>query len=81
MNKEVIKFEKPACNPCVLVSNKLNELGVEYRVVNAYEDRKTAKEYGVLQVPVTIYLEDGVEKKRSFGYNVPELEEIAELAK
>lgn len=31
---KIIKLEQPNCNPCKMVSNYLNEVGVEYETVD-----------------------------------------------
>ncbi|MGG0308223.1 HNH endonuclease [Priestia megaterium] len=77
-NMELIKFYKDGCNPCTMVDNFLKDAGVEYKSIHVFENPEIAGEYDLASVPVTILLDDqGNEVKRSYGFNPPELEEMA----
>ncbi|ASB89250.1 MULTISPECIES: glutaredoxin family protein [Bacillus] len=74
---KLIKLEQPSCTPCQLVSNYLNEKGIEYEVIDVTEQPEVAAEYGVMGVPVTILLDgEGNEVKRSIGFKPDELDEL-----
>ncbi|AHZ16040.1 glutaredoxin domain-containing protein [Bacillus velezensis] len=73
----LIKLEQPNCNPCKMVSNYLNDAGVEYETVDVTQNPEVAAQYGVMGVPVTILLnEQGEEVKRSIGFIPGELDTL-----
>ncbi|WP_162105504.1 thioredoxin domain-containing protein [Bacillus subtilis] len=73
----LIKLEQPNCNPCKMVSNYLNEAGVEYEIVDVTQKPEVAAQYEVMGVPVTILLnEQGEEVKRSIGFKPDELDKL-----
>jgi len=78
---KIIKFEKQNCGPCTMVSNYLNEEGVEYTALNPFDGGEAADLAGKyqigFQVPVTILVDaEGNEVARSRGYNPEELDEL-----
>jgi thioredoxin 1 len=74
---KIIKFEKDNCPSCQLVSNYLDNKGVEYEKVNVFDRPEQAMTYEIMGVPVTILLDDnGNEVKRVAGFKVSELEEL-----
>ncbi|AUG36016.1 thioredoxin domain-containing protein [Bacillus velezensis] len=73
----LIKLEQPNCNPCKMVSNYLNEAGVEYETFDVTQKPEVAAQYEVMGVPVTILLnEQGEEVKRSIGFKPDELDKL-----
>ncbi|NUI59265.1 MULTISPECIES: co-chaperone YbbN [Bacillus amyloliquefaciens group] len=73
----LIKLEQPNCNPCKMVSNYLEQTGVEYEVVDVTQNPEVAAQFGVMGVPVTFLLnEQGEEVKRSIGFKPNELDEL-----
>ncbi|MEC1437352.1 glutaredoxin family protein [Bacillus sonorensis] len=77
---KLIKLEQPSCNPCQLVSNYLNEKGIDYEAIDVTERPEVAAEYGVMGVPVIILLDEkGDEVKRSSGFKPDELDKIVEI--
>ncbi|MBT9285829.1 MULTISPECIES: thioredoxin family protein [Bacillus] len=73
----LIKLEQPNCNPCKMVSNYLNEVGVKYETVDVTQKPEVAAQFEVMGVPVTILLnEQGEEVKRSIGFKSNELDEL-----
>ncbi|KJR69208.1 thioredoxin family protein [Bacillus velezensis] len=73
----LIKLEQPNCNPCKMVSNYLEQAGVEYEVVDVTQNPEAAAQFGVMGVPVTFLLnEQGEEVKRSIGFKPNELDEL-----
>lgn len=73
----LIKLEQPNCNPCKMVSNYLNDAGVEYEIVDVTQKPEVAAQYEVMGVPVTFLLnEQGEEVKRSIGFKPNELDEL-----
>ncbi|AKO92040.1 thiol reductase thioredoxin [Priestia filamentosa] len=81
MSKQLIKLYQPACNPCTMVSNFLNDQGIEHNSIDVTENPDVAAQYGIMSTPVTILLDEGVEIQRSNGFNPPELEEMVEKLK
>ena len=78
--KTLIKLEQPGCNPCKMVSEHLERLDVDYETYDVTEEEgmDLASEFGVMGVPVTILLNDGVEVQRSVGFKPGELEDMVE---
>ncbi|MES5057052.1 thioredoxin family protein [Bacillus velezensis] len=73
----LIKLEQPNCNSCKMVSNYLNNAGVEYETVDVTQKPEVAAQYGVMGVPVTVLLSDqGEEVKRSIGFKPDELDTL-----
>lgn len=87
MPKQIIKFERKNCNPCVQVSNFLDDLEVEYVKVDVEKEPKKAIQFKVMSTPMTFLVDgefnkdgkfDGEILKSSRGYNPGELEEMVE---
>ncbi|MDV5127057.1 thioredoxin family protein [Bacillus amyloliquefaciens] len=72
----LIKLEQPNCNPCKMVSNYLNEAGVEYETFDVTQKPEVAAQFEVMGVPVTILLNEQEEVKRSVGFKPEELDEL-----
>lgn len=74
---KLIKLEKPACRPCLMVSSFLDDQNVQYEPIDVTVHPEVGAEYGVMSVPVTILLDDtGKEVSRSIGFNPVQLEEL-----
>jgi thioredoxin 1 len=74
---KIIKFEQPSCVPCKMVSNFLNDKGIEYISYNVLEDFAETEQYFIMSTPVTILLDDeGNEVNRVVGYNPSQLDEL-----
>lgn len=87
MSKQIIKFERENCNPCVTVSNFLEDQGVEYISIDVEKNPKKAIEFKVMSTPMTFLVEgdfdpdvkfEGEVLKSSRGFNSGELEEMIE---
>lgn len=77
---KIIKFEQSNCNPCNLVSSYLEQEGVKYERVNAFDNPDLASEFGVMSVPVTVVLDDNSKEVfRTTGYKVDELSKVISL--
>lgn len=72
----LIKLEQPNCNPCKMVSNYLNDAGVEFETVDVTQNPEVAAQFEVMGVPVTILLNEQEEVKRSIGFKPNELNEL-----
>lgn len=72
----LIKLEQPNCNPCKMVSNYLNNAGVEYETVDVTQRPEVAAQYQVMGVPVTILLNEQEEVKRSVGFKPDDLDDL-----
>lgn len=73
----LIKLEQPNCNPCKMVSNYLNEVGVKYETVDVTQKPEVAVQFEVMGVLVTVLLnEQGEEVKRSIGFKPDELDKL-----
>jgi thioredoxin 1 len=78
---KLVKFEKENCGPCNMVSNWLEDQGVEYERVNPFkgeEAQKLAVKYKIgMTVPVTVLVDDAGEKVELVrGFNPDELETL-----
>lgn len=74
---KIIKFEQPNCVPCKMVSNFLNDKGIDYTAYNVLEDFNETEKYFIMSTPVTILLDDNDnEVERVVGYDPEQLEEL-----
>ncbi|PLR72167.1 thiol reductase thioredoxin [Bacillus sp. UMB0728] len=74
---KLIKFEKTDCNPCVMVSNFLDDQGVNYKRVDVEVNPDLAIEHMVMSTPVILLVDDnGHVIERSRGFNPAELENM-----
>lgn len=67
--KKIIKFSKDGCVPCQLISNILNDQGIEYEEINALENEEMREKYEIQSVPVTILLDGDKVIDRVNGFN------------
>lgn len=74
--KKIIKFSKDGCVPCQLISNILNDRGIEYEEINAIENEEMRDKYEIQSVPVTILLDGETEIDRVNGFNPVALESL-----
>lgn len=80
--KKLIKFEKDNCKPCEFVTQYLNDKGVEFEAINAYNDPMKASKMKVRSVPTLMLLDnEGNEIKRIVGYNPQEIDLLIEELK
>lgn len=80
--KKLIKFEKENCKPCEFVTQYLNDKGVEFEAINAYNDPMKASKMKVRSVPTLMLLDnEGNEIKRIVGYNPQEIDLLIEELK
>jgi thioredoxin 1 len=60
-----------------MVTNYLQNKGIDVENINAFDDPDKASEFGIMSVPVVILLDDdGNEITRSIGFKPNELDEI-----
>jgi len=76
MSKQLLKFSRPSCVPCEMVSNFLSDKNIEYTEVNVYEDTETANKYNIQSVPVLVLLNNGEIEEIVFGYKPDEIERL-----
>ena len=63
---EVLKFSASWCAPCRVLSQTLKEVeGITN--IDIEKDMETARKYNVRQVPMLVFLKDGVEQTRVAG--------------
>lgn len=76
MNK-LLKFSSPTCAPCKMLSNYLNEKGVEYEEIDVFEQVETSSKYGISGVPVLMVVdEEGNTVDQVVGFNPPAIDEL-----
>lgn len=74
--KKIIKFSKDGCVPCQLISNILNDKGIEYEEINALENEEMRIKYEIQSVPVTILLSEDEVIDRVNGFNPVALDDL-----
>ena len=57
-NKEVLLFTSPTCPNCKLAKMTLDKAGVEYKNINAYENKDLTEKFGVKKAP-TLFVPNG----------------------
>lgn len=63
---EVLKFSASWCVPCKVLSQTLKEVeGITN--IDIEKDMETARKYNVRQVPMLVFLKDGIEQARISG--------------
>lgn len=77
--KKIIKFEKPGCRPCEIVSNLLGEAGVSFEAVNPFDHPNLAVKHQIRSVPTVLVLDGEVEVERIVGVDAGRLRSLAEL--
>lgn len=75
--KKIIKFEKPNCQPCEMVSVLLNEAGIKYDAVNPFDQPELAMKHKVRSVPTVVVLENEQEVDRIMGVDAERLAQLA----
>lgn len=76
MNK-IIKFEKKGCAPCQMVQNFLENEGVEFQRVDAFDEAHITGMYDIGSLPTVLLVDEkGYELERSVGFNPDELKAI-----
>lgn len=78
--KKIIKFEKPGCQPCEMVSAVLGEAGVSFESVNPFDQPEMAVKYKIRSVPTVLVLDGETEVDRIMGVDAGRLRQLAELA-
>lgn len=76
--KKIIKFEKPGCQPCEMVSAVLGEVGVNFEAVNPFDQPELAVKYKIRSVPTVLLLDDEAEVERIVGFDAGRLRKLAE---
>lgn len=74
--KRIIKFEKNNCQPCDTVGKILDEMGVTYERVNAFDNPDVAAKHRVMTLPTVVVLDDDKEVTRIKGVNREQLSQV-----
>ncbi len=77
--KKIIKFEKSNCQPCLAVSDILDDAGIKYEAINPFDQPELATKFQVRSVPTVVVLDDEVEIERIIGVDVTGLKNISNL--
>lgn len=75
----VIKFEKNDCAPCNMVSEFLDNKGVDYEKINPFENPEAAMQFRVRSVPTVIVTKGNEEVRRIIGFKPEELQAISTM--
>lgn len=76
MSKQLLKFSRPSCVPCQMVSNYLNDKNVQYTEINVYEDAEMANKFKIQSVPVVVLLNGEEIEEMVFGFDTDELDKL-----
>ena len=75
----VIKIGSKSCSPCILAGKKLNDLGVEYTELDAFED-EIVDAWNVRSIPTIIKTDSsGNEEFRLIGKDCLDNEKLSKL--
>ena len=77
MSKSILKFSRVGCTPCKIMSNFLQDKGVQYKELDVEEDAQLAAKFGIASVP-TLLLVNGDDEvlDRVVGFNPSDIEEL-----
>jgi thioredoxin 1 len=79
---KILKFSKPSCNPCKILSAYLREIDLEaneavIEEIDIEEQPEVIEQYNLSGVPTLIFTRNGVEMGRMSGlHSVEEIEEM-----
>ncbi|MBL4951111.1 thioredoxin family protein [Neobacillus sp. YIM B02564] len=77
MSKQILKFSRVGCTPCKIMTNFLNEQGVEYKELDVEDDAQLAVQYGISGVPTLLLVdENGDVLDRVVGFNPSAIEKL-----
>lgn len=77
--KKIIKFEKPGCRPCEIVSSLLEEAGIAFEAINPFDQPDLAVEHQIRSVPTVLVLDGKKEVERIVGVDAGRLRGLAEF--
>ncbi|MED3562417.1 thioredoxin family protein [Bacillus xiapuensis] len=77
MSKSILKFSRVGCNPCKVMSNFLQDKGVDYKELDVEEDAQLAVQYGIGGVPTLLLVDENNDVlDRVVGFNPSDIEEL-----
>lgn len=77
MSNQLLKFSRIGCTPCKVMTNFLQDKGVNYKELDVEEDAQLTAQYGISSVPTLLLVnEDGVVLERIVGFDAGEIEEL-----
>ncbi len=69
---QVLLFEQEGCASCKASYRELSKYpNIEVKVININRDRDRAKAYGVFGAPLAVFVKEGREIGRVYGYMPP----------
>ncbi len=75
----VLLFEQPGCASCKASYSELNKYpNLKVEIYDITKHRELVKSYGVIGTPTLIFLRNGQEVGRVFGYMPPLIKSLAE---
>lgn len=77
MSKSILKFSRVGCTPCKIMSNFLQDKGVEYKELDVEEDVQLSVQYGIAGVPTLLLVDENNDVlDRVVGFNPSGIEEL-----
>lgn len=77
MSKQILKFSRVGCTPCKIMTNYLQDKGVDYKELDVEEDAQLAVQYGISGVPTLLLVDEhGEVLERVVGFNPSAIEEL-----
>ncbi len=70
--ESVMLFTTKTCPNCVIAKNTLEDLNVDYEVIDAAEHKDLVKKYGIMQAPTLVVVKDGKVEKYANASNIVE---------
>lgn len=84
---KILKFSKPGCRPCTILSSYLREIDLEaneavIEEIDIVEQPEVIDQYNLSGVPTLIFTRNGVEMGRMSGlHSVEEIEDLIIFAR
>jgi thioredoxin 1 len=77
MSKSILKFSRVGCTPCKIMTNFLQDKGVDYKELDVEEDAQLASQYGISSVPTLLLVDaEGNILDRVVGFDPSGIEEL-----
>lgn len=76
---QVLLFEQPGCSSCKTSYRELSKYpNLKVEIYDITRDRELVRTYGIIGAPTLIFIKNGQEIGRVFGYMPPMIKSLAE---